>query len=1853
MAEFNLERFKYSWKNNWTTGTAYKRDDIVRYGGKSYVCIVTHTADANFYTDLDYILPGSTPPKAEPRWTVMTSAKSFVGRWATATFYKIGDIVLHDGALYVATGGHSSTQFSTNASDWSVFADGAGFVEDWITDRDYGRGAIVRYGGINYKCLNAHYSQTTLEDNQSDWEVFYNGIRFAGVWQSSAQFRKNDLVLYGGSIFKCTTTHTSTDVFADDNFAIEFAGYQFSGEYNAETYYQEGDIVRYGGYLYFATGNSIDVPPGEYELVDSTAVWTLMQKSYNFRGEWSQTAYYYTGDLVRRGGNLYKCIVDIDEASFGLAPISLTDYEGADDSTVASDWESVIETQNWRGTWSYPNTYSINDTVIYFGDTYVCTESHVASIANYPGDNGNGFDFWNLLVQAGSPAGLSQPGDMLIYGFRYSDKGDGSTQGAENIPIGGKQQILTVNDDDFAAFREHFNDEQWTVYVSVNGVDDYDPRRGRNILFPFKTIKFACEYLEDNKPVAAPGKVKVDTGLHNVDNPVVVPALTVIMGDELRSTKIEMAPKHPQENAADINFVTQGFTHMGTVIEKLLVGDGITNSPGNSKEPVIDSSLQSDSNIAAVTNTLISQIIAKIEYDAGTGGFQPTITGSPNITTDSMRLDGRTIIYNNREYLEEECARYIQDAFAQYTFYNDHWVRTQIRTVLRALIYDLKYPGNVKSELAGRQVENSFTGGNLDDMFWLRDATGLRNSTLNGCRGSLNPAGVFDIYQRPTGGAYCALDPGYGPDDESTWILTRSPYIQGVTTLGTAGIGKKIDGALHNGGNKSMVSNDFTQVISDGIGAWVLNNARAELVSVFTYYSQVGYLAEDGGIIRATNGNNSYGSYGSIADGRDADEVPQKAAVDNQFGNEAVVDKIFAGEITDRLLAYEYTHAGEDYTSATSSIVGAGIGAEVIHDDIRDGGLFQARIIDPPDSGAAGGSGFTAVVGSAQEGGTTSIKLASADDNDEDTYRGMRIIITSGPGVGQYAYLSTLDEVTKVATIRKESDGSLGWDHIVPGTAIEATLTTGTRYSIEPRISCAERPFNTGNKELPTPRVWQDVAYGYNTVVYQNVSFPNGTGTTVGYEASNARFTITRNGISYSAVKIDGGYGYAVGDTLTVAGNTFGGTAGTHDCTITVDSVSNDSANSIVNFSISGTATTGVWVAISGDNLASTSDPDGDDFINGTMPGQGNYGDWYKIVAGNNRFVAFRSSFTDKAAYSIDGANWFEVTLPHAGKWMDCAYSEDDNRFVAVAENDNTIIYTTSGQAWQTAEIPINTYDDSTNDQWTCVTYGAGRFVAVSSSKRAVAYSEDGITWARYDLALPDDEADDSNSVFDFVSVAYGNNMFVALTSNKNKVFTSMDRGETWTARDMASPDDSTPFNWQKLIFANGLFFAVGDTASRVFGADDTTGPTSYAVTSVDGINWTERNLNATREWTSIAYGKPITEDGYYMITAKNSDLIYKVYAGAPVKARAKIAGGLINSITLWDPGSGYNAANPPSFVITDNDYTADVYFDMRIGNGVLANPSFINRGAGYKTSSTTVTVSGDGYADIVPAANVVTVKGLSSYPNPGAQLLFAGILDLDTEEPNDLKIFSAAIITPLANDEDGKLRARIQISPSLKNGDNLAHETEITIRERYSQCRISGHDFLDIGTGNFEETNYPTVYAGGAFFIAAPENEVVETDGGRVFYTSTDQDGNFRAGELFSVQQATGVVTISAEYFDLDGLSELALGGVRLGGSGAVVNEFSTDPNFSQDSNNVIPTQRAIATFLATRLSEGGSELETSNLIAGVTSLGTVDNIITTTTGTEIRIEKLADFSGEKAGVQGNMISQILLMRAFDNDDE
>ena len=54
MADFKLGRLKFKWRGDWTTSTAYVVDDIVKYGGNTYVCVTNHTSSSTsptFYTD--------------------------------------------------------------------------------------------------------------------------------------------------------------------------------------------------------------------------------------------------------------------------------------------------------------------------------------------------------------------------------------------------------------------------------------------------------------------------------------------------------------------------------------------------------------------------------------------------------------------------------------------------------------------------------------------------------------------------------------------------------------------------------------------------------------------------------------------------------------------------------------------------------------------------------------------------------------------------------------------------------------------------------------------------------------------------------------------------------------------------------------------------------------------------------------------------------------------------------------------------------------------------------------------------------------------------------------------------------------------------------------------------------------------------------------------------------------------------------------------------------------------------------------------------------------------------------------------------------------------------------------------------------------------------------------------------------------------------------------------------------------------------------------------------------------------------------------------------------------------------
>jgi hypothetical protein len=205
MAEFKLGRLRFVWKDQWTTGTTYYKDDIIAYGGKTFLCVAGHTAAADFYTDLENI-----PTK----WNQFSDGQDWKGNWTATTLYKENDIVKYGGYVYICNNGHtSSTTLESNQSNWDLFAESFDWKGAWATAINYKVNDLVKYGGLVYLCNTAHLSAATntlgLEANQGDWDLYSSGVDWKGTWATSTRYKVGDVVKYGGTTYVCNLYHTS------------------------------------------------------------------------------------------------------------------------------------------------------------------------------------------------------------------------------------------------------------------------------------------------------------------------------------------------------------------------------------------------------------------------------------------------------------------------------------------------------------------------------------------------------------------------------------------------------------------------------------------------------------------------------------------------------------------------------------------------------------------------------------------------------------------------------------------------------------------------------------------------------------------------------------------------------------------------------------------------------------------------------------------------------------------------------------------------------------------------------------------------------------------------------------------------------------------------------------------------------------------------------------------------------------------------------------------------------------------------------------------------------------------------------------------------------------------------------------------------------------------------------------------------------------------------------------------------------------------------------------------------------------------------------------------------------------
>ena len=897
MAEFKLGRIRFIWKGEWTTATAYVRDDIVQYGGKTFICVLAHTAAADLETDLNDV---------QPKWEQFGDGLTWRGAWQVSTYYKVNDIVQNGGFLYICNTGHTSSAdvnvgLEGDQANWDGFAEGISYIGNWAINTKYKVNDIVKYGATTYICVTAHTSAATtdlgledsivnwnifsqgidwkgdwlvatrykpydlvrykgtlylansghtsaanatlgLEDNQSAWDIYQQGLNYLGAWAGSTRYAVNDVVKNGPSLWIATAPHTSTAVFASDetNWDVFLPGLEFEDSWSNATTYQPGDFVTYGGFSYVAKTNHSGSTPST-----ATDDWDLFITGFNLQGDWSNSTAYKVGDVVRLNGYTYLAVQD---GTNQIPPNT-------------SYWSKLNEGFAFQGAWQDATQYYLGDVVTYNGNSYVSIQAAISDAAtNRPDVDALG-QYWNVIASTAEEAVLTDDGDILYY----------SGAGPARLAVGEPGQVLKVNDAGTAPEWGYFGSIDNIFYVSPLGQDQAAPTYGITVDRPWRTVAYACSQIM-NATTRHNAKYLLDQNIDFIAAEVVewvdyqIANTIAPFTGSFTYNKVEWR----SDMKAIVKAVAYDISHGGNVetrktAQSYFTDAGASNISGEETETVaaINYSLE-------VVDAVLSNVAPATNYQTENG------VGTPETQT----IDGA--------YTEEADAETTYDALvghitAAITAGNLNSLPAEqvvhntlyIKTGEYAETLPIAVPAHtalVGDELRSTRITPA-TGSETADMFRVRNGCGIRNMTLKGLNGSLGSANSFGT-QRPTAGAYVSLDPGSGTDDRLAWIHNKSPYIQNVTTFGTGCTGLKVDGALHDGGNDSIVANDFTQILSDGIGYWVTNLGRSELVSVFTYYCHVGYLSENGGKIRGTNGNNSYGKFGSVAEGIDSTETP-------------------------------------------------------------------------------------------------------------------------------------------------------------------------------------------------------------------------------------------------------------------------------------------------------------------------------------------------------------------------------------------------------------------------------------------------------------------------------------------------------------------------------------------------------------------------------------------------------------------------------------------------------------------------------------------------------------------------------------------------------------------------------------------------------------------------------------------------------------------------------------------------------------------------------------------------------------------------------------------------------------------
>ena len=889
MADFRLGRLKFKWRGDWAASYAYVIDDIVKYGANAYVCTTNHTSSASetsFYSaDL-------------ANWDLHTEGLRTRGDYqTTGVWYALNDIVKYGNTVYRCTTAHTGPA-TFDFTKWAVYSEGLNFESTWDAATVYQKGDIVTFGGYTYI---AQQNSTNVAPNTDEayWKVLTTGFSPQGDYNPAEVYEPGNLVKYGGNSYSCKVTtstenyavtstsgdgSTATVVFATAQPAAPFgigdevtisgssqAGYD--GTYRVLTCTTTG--FTYANTTTLAsTGGSVAYVP----VPSNTRFWDLVIEGLNFTGAWTNSTVYQLGDVVNRNGNSYVCIT-LNTTGAATAPELDTNAnywnylsQGGDAAQVLQETGDLIyQSASGINRIALPaNVATATAAEIREASGKVLTVGGTPILPRWESNNTTNQVYY--VAKEGSDANSGRSISRAFASLRYACDHVGALTGAdapsitnpitiyvkagvyeETLPIVVPSHVSIVGDNlrnSIIKPKSGFNSDTQTLILAT-GINHF--QYGDTV--SNKTETKTCKILEYNSHTRT----------------VTIEQLTG--GAWSSADKFTNTESHQSADARNLLLANKSF--LANNAYYALIGTGV--SPSETQTDIL---------------ARAESFVEKLAFNTRAGGndkvhaFTLSIVNGDNFTGDAaqdadliefLNNDAKKVVDNEDvDVVYGHGISQVKDSSITDSATNCATITSAINTLclLASTSFDAGSMQAGATEDAYRDISTASGIVNQEaTMFFVGSHTILKDMVWEGMSG-FQPYATDDkdVDHATLKGVYLRLDPN-SP-------ITKSPYIQNCAAIGGAAVGVVLDGGTHERydntstrSNKSMVFDSYTQILDGGVGFYVTRGAASEIVSCFTYYCHISYTSTRGGRIRAVSGNSSYGKYGCIARGFDANEV--------------------------------------------------------------------------------------------------------------------------------------------------------------------------------------------------------------------------------------------------------------------------------------------------------------------------------------------------------------------------------------------------------------------------------------------------------------------------------------------------------------------------------------------------------------------------------------------------------------------------------------------------------------------------------------------------------------------------------------------------------------------------------------------------------------------------------------------------------------------------------------------------------------------------------------------------------------------------------------------------------------------